>query len=60
MNDILKAFPVWLAGIYLATGILDKAWNPLEWNGQQWAAGGCAMSILITLSGAYHWWKMRR
>lgn len=60
MKGILTVFPAWLAGIYLVTGGLDGIWDPLEWSGQQWEAGGCAIVILIAFSGLWHWWKTKK
>ena len=47
-------------GVYLATGLMDGIWNPLHWDGKQWAAA--VLAGVIVLIGAWVWnrWKTKR
>ena len=60
MNGLLKSLPAWLVGVYLATGLMDGTWNPLDWNGQQWAAAVLAGVIVLIGSWAWNRWKAKR
>lgn len=50
----------YLLGVYLATGLMDGTWNPLAWNGRQWAAALLAGVIVWIGSRVWERWKTKK
>lgn len=60
MKRLARQFPAYAAGVYLATGLMDGAWNPLRWSGRQWAAAALAGVIALIGSWAWNRWRVKR
>ena len=60
MKKFAGQFPAYAIGVYLATGLMDGIWNPLPWDGKQWASA--ILAGVIVLIGAWVWnrWKTKR
>ena len=60
MKRLARPRPAYMLGVYLATGLMDGTWNPLAWNGRQWAAALLAGVIVGVGAWAWNRWKAKR
>ena len=60
MKRRARQLSAYLLGVYLATGLMDGTWNPLAWNGRQWAAALLAGVIVWIGSWVWKRWKAKR
>lgn len=60
MKRLARQLPAYMVGVYLATGLADGTWNPLEWKGRQWAAAVLAGVIVLAGSWAWKRWKAKK
>lgn len=51
MKKFAGQFPAYAIGVYLATGLMDGIWNPLHWDGKQWASA--VLAGVIVLMGSW-------